>query len=165
MSTLTQERLKQVLYYEPETGVFTWIADPRVGPKRKGSEAGTGRAHPNGYRQITVDQRSYYAHRLAWLYMTGAWPNDEMDHINGEKSDNSLANLREADSSTNKQNRRLAYRNNKIGLLGVTKHRGRFRATIRVDGHYKFLGLYSSPAEAQAAYVKAKRAFHPWNTL
>jgi hypothetical protein len=103
--------------------------------------------------------------RLAWFYTTGAWPKDQIDHIDGNKSNNRFANLREATPSQNTQNQRRAMRTNKLGILGVILARGKFRAQIWFDGKNKFLGYFATAEAAHAAYLAAKRKFHPTCTI
>lgn len=159
---VTAERLRQELHYEPSTGQFTRVvACPGM---RAGSPAGNMRE--NGYVRICVDQRDYRAHRLAWLYMTGEWPEQDVDHINGNRSDNRWLNLRSATRAVNCQNRRKAHSNNKsTGILGVSKDRGRFAANIFIDGKKLYLGRYRTADEAEAVYLQAKRKHHPGCTL
>lgn len=95
MSKLTQEVLKSLLYYDPETGIFVWLVTRQRSPA--GKEAGG--YDEKGYRRICVNGTKVRAHRLAWLYMTGEWPEDQLDHINGLKDDNRFVNLREATNS------------------------------------------------------------------
>ena len=99
---LTQERLKELLRYDPETGVLRWIVSP-VGTVATGSIAGT--LNPNGYRYIRINNKKYLAHRLVFLYTEGAFPPDETDHINRNRSDNRWCNLRACTRRENQQNR------------------------------------------------------------
>ena len=124
---LTAERLRALLDYDPVTGVFTWKAT-RTGQAVAGRIAG-GALH-TGYHRIQIDGRAFLAHRLAWLYVHEVWPQGQIDHINGVKADNRIANLREATASQNGQNRRGSQINNGSGLLGVYPHdaSGRWRA-------------------------------------
>jgi hypothetical protein len=149
---LTAERLRELLAYDPETGAFTWRV--RSGGKSTvGSPAGCDDA--SGYRKIRVDGRNYYGHRLAFLHMTGTWPQDQADHINRDRADNRWANLREADRSLNARNTGARQRN-KLGVKGV--HRipgGSFRAAIHCDGQTRRLGCFSTIEEASAAYARA----------
>jgi hypothetical protein len=153
---ITAERLRELLHYDPETGVFTWRL-PRRGV-RAGYEAGASRS--DGYRRIQVDGRVIYAHRLAWPYMTGEWPDAEIDHINGDPSDNRIVNLRPATRSQNSANGRKPS-DNTSGLKGVSWHaRGRkWRAQIVVNGKCRHLGLFDCPAAAHAAYLAATEKF------
>ena len=107
---------------------------------------------------MCVAGKRYSAHRLAWLYMTGDWPPDEVDHKNRVRTDNRWDNLRLADTFTNKRNT-SAYRNNKSGFKGVSWHvcSRKWRSRIRVDGKEKNLGLYDTPEQANAAYERAAR--------
>lgn len=143
--TLTQERLQELMEYSPETGEF--VAKVRTGGVVvPGSILGSLK-HSMGYIQISVDNRLYLAHRLAWLYMTGEWP-PAVDHINRDKTDNRWCNLRIANKSQNAANAKIRS-DNKTGYRGVQKHGHRFRARIGVGGgRYKHLGLFDTPEEA-----------------
>lgn len=115
--------------------------------------------------RITLKGKDYLSHRLAWFYMTGAWPEQEIDHINGVRDDNRFANLREADRQINCQNVRKPYKNNRTGLLGVKPSLGKFVARIYVDGKERHLGTFKTPGLAHAAYVAAKRELHKGGTI
>lgn len=161
---LTAERLRELLSYEPETGEFRW----RVG--RGGTAVAGGRAgytEPRGYRQIGVAGRLYWEHRLVWLYVNGTWPSNQIDHVNGVKGDNRIANLREATVSENGSNQRQARTDNKTGLLGVywNKEHKKFMAKIMFSGKHKYLGYFPTAEEAHQAYLKAKRELHSHCTL
>lgn len=158
---LTQKRLKELLHYDPLTGVFTWLI-PQRNKLCLGDAAGFVHL---GYRIIKILGVQYQAHRLAWIYMTGVWPIDQIDHINGVRDDNKWTNLREATNTTNQQNQRRAHKNNALGILGVTRRYGKFRAHIKYDGLLRYLGAYQTPELAYAAYIEAKRTFHPGGTL
>lgn len=133
---MTQDELKARLHYNPETGVFTWLDNPERPDhwrnRYPGTEAGT--LHKLGYRGISISKKRYYAHRLAWLYVYGYMPK-EIDHIDGNPSNNRLSNLRAADRNINMKN---LCRNsvNKSGKTGVCwdKERGKWMAYINVDG-------------------------------
>ena len=113
-----------------------------------------------------IDEREYSAHRLAWLYVHGAWPTGQIDHINGDRGDNRISNLRDVTPALNTQNQRRAARSNKSsGLLGVTANRGRWLAQISIGGKSRNLGRYATPEEAHAVYVAAKRVLHAGCTL
>ena len=161
---LTAERLRELLSYEPETGEFRW----RVG--RGGTAVAGGRAgckQTIGYRRIGVAGRMYWEHRLAWLYVNGTWPSDQIDHVNGVKGDNRIANLREATRSENQGNLRQARSDSKTGLLGVhwNKPNKKFMAQIMFSGKQKYLGLFSTAEQAHQAYLVAKRELHSHCTL
>lgn len=160
-STLTQERLKELLHYDPETGIFRW-AKTRCSTARAGQETACCNSH--GYRVIRLDYRLYGAHRLAWLYVHGAQP-EHIDHINGVRSDNRISNLRAATKAQNQQNFRRANRNNANRLLGVYDSYGKWRSAIMVNGVSRHLGTFASPELAHAAYIEAKRKYHPFCTL
>jgi len=165
---LTAQRVREVLDYDQETGIFTW----RITRSSK-SIAGrvAGCLQPSGYILLRVDYRFDSAHRLAVLWMTGAWPERPLvvDHINGVRSDNRWENLRCVQPFVNSQNRRGAQSNNSACLLGVrmiTRGRSvRFSAKINVRGLIKHLGTYSTAEEAHGAYMAARRQFHEGNTL
>jgi hypothetical protein len=153
IAPLTLERLKAVLHYDPGTGIFTRIAHVGTRCDLVGKEAGGKRKDTV---RIAVDDRRYRAHRLAWFYMTGRWPDPEVDHKNRNPLDNRWENLREATSAINKHNRGAESRN-KVGLLGVSPApAGKFKA--RIDGRH--LGVFDTPEEAHSAYLKEKRERH-----
>lgn len=159
---LTSEQVRLLLGYCSTSGVFTWLRKPC-----KAIHAGSvaGGYHPDGYIVIRIDGRLYKAHRLAWLHFYGEWPSLSIDHINGQRSDNRIANLRYVTHQQNMENRRVAHKGSKTGLLGVHLNYGRFVARIRVKGALKHLGSFSSANEAHQAYVDAKRIHHPGSTL
>lgn len=161
MTTITHEQLKEAVRYAPETGEFIWLV--KSTRTRAGDIAG---ASYNGYRFIKIRQKKYAAHRLAWFYVYGGWPQQDIDHINGDRSDNRIANLRDVPRSINAQNtRRARIDNRSSGLLGVTKIRGEWAAQIFVGGKNMRLGRFSKPEEAHEAYLSAKRQFHEGCTL
>lgn len=163
MSELTAERLRELLDYDPKTGNFTWLCSR--GTRIKGEIAGS--RNPEGYIQIRADRGTYRAHRLAWLITHGVWPTNEIDHINGDRSDNRLENLRDVSRTTNSQNMRVAGSCSISGIMGAhwDETSNKFRARIRVAGKMIYLGRYTTPEEAHQAYVTAKRKLHEGNTL
>lgn len=155
---LTRDRLREVLDYQPDTGIFTWkISTARC--VKVGEVAGV--MNGSSYRLIRIDRHLYRAHRLAWLYVTGDWPSAEVDHINGMKGDNRFVNLREATSSQNKRNVRKRS-DNVSGFKGVTwvSQGNRWRAQIRVNGILKHIGYFGTPSDAHAAYTSAAAKYH-----
>ena len=153
----TYARLREVLHYDTETGVFTWL---KSGSGRR-PDLTAGRQHSEGYIHIGIDGRRYYAHRLAWLYMTGAFPKEQIDHKNADRSDNRWSNLREATQFQNNANARRSKRN-KSGFKGVSwakKHK-KWTAHISVEGRQINLGLFDDASVAHAAYVRMATAAH-----
>lgn len=157
---ITQARLKELLHYDPDTGVFTrlGIAGRNGSTRSVGSVAGSV-SKSTGYVRITVDYQEYLAHRLAWLYMTGEWPDLKIDHKNTVKTDNRWLNLRKATDTQNAANRK-AKATSATGLKGVTPESGKWRAEIKVGGKSKRLGLYSTPELAAKAYADAASKIH-----
>jgi hypothetical protein len=143
---ITAERLRKLLHYDPETGVFTWRM--QRGPAAAGAVAGS--PHRDGYVCIGIDGRWYLAHRLAWLYMSGEWPENQIDHHDGKRSNNRIANLRPATHAQNQMNSR-AY--GQSGRKGVSWNRGRWQARIRVNRVLIHLGRFDDKEEAAAAYA------------
>lgn len=158
--TVTVERLRDLLNYDPETGVFTW----RIGRKGRGCAAGAvaGRVRDHdGYCRLGIDGERYFAHQLAWLHVHGEWANSDLDHINGQPDDNRIANLRIATGSENLANARRPCHNTS-GFKGVSWHRvaGKWRATIKKNRVPIHIGHFTSAEDAHAAYVaKAKELF------
>lgn len=152
---LTQSRLREVLAYNFETGAFVWRRQ-LSGRRQAGVEAGFTKQ--DGYRRISIDCHNYPAHWLAWLYVHGQWPEICLDHINGDRADNRIANLRLATDSQNAQNQALA--RNRYAP-GVSLTRGGFIAQIRVDGKRRYLGCFRTADEASQVYLKAKKKLHP----
>ena len=154
---LNQERLKQVLHYDKDTGVFTRILS-QTGIS-KGKESGS--LTPEGYKTTSIDSRSYKCHRLAWLYMTGCWPDGQIDHINGCRADNRFENLRDVSKHRNIENQRKAQKSNRsTGVLGTFKNGAKFSARISHNGSKVYLGIFATIEEASAAYITAKRLLH-----
>lgn len=152
---ITQDILKAQLDYDPKTGLFTFRK--KKGGMPPGSVAGY--VQKDGYVAISINGIQYKAHRLAWLYVHGKFPQRHLDHINMKKDDNRLDNLREATRSQNHMNRK-AYSNNKLGVKGVHMCGRRFRALIKKDGKQICLGVYAKLEDARAAYNKAAELMH-----
>lgn len=155
---MDQSYVRQLLNYDPDTGIFTW----RVKHSKK-VVAGrvAGGFNVKGYIVIGIDGRCYYAHRLAWLYMTGNWPR-QVDHDDNVKHHNWWSNLRLATHQQNVLNAKRAD-NNTSGFKGVSWHKGagRWSAQIYLNGKSKYLGLFDDPTEAHDAYLQAAYAAQP----
>ena len=120
-----------------------------------------GRTNKFGYVDIIIGKAFYKAHRLAWLYVYGEDPKMDIDHVNGDRADNRIINLRQISRSENLQNQ-CKPRSKVSGYLGVTRHfDGRWRARVRVNGKYMHLGCFSTALEASIAYKTAKSLYHP----
>lgn len=147
----TAERIRELVRYEPDTGHFYSL---RTGKKRFST--------PNvfGYLRLSVDGKNYTAHRLAWLYVHGAWPN-VVDHINGNPADNRLCNLRSVTPAENRQNQQKVRSSSKTGFIGVRFKRNRFIALLFIDGKKKEFGRFLTAEEAHASYLEAKRKHYP----
>jgi hypothetical protein len=151
------DTLRSLLHYDSNTGVFT----PRVGRRGVRGDGALGRADGAGYVRFMVHGRQYLAHRLAWLYVHGEWPTGEIDHIDGDRGNNRIYNLREATRSQNCANRR---KGSDSLPKGVQRNAGKFQAVITVRGERRCLGTYRSPEEAHAAYCSAARKeFGPYH--
>jgi HNH endonuclease/AP2 domain len=158
---ITQDRLKYWLYYNEIAGEFNWLVSPRNGIKDY-DVAGT---FQNGYIRIRVDGKKYLAHRLAFLYMTGEWPKDQVDHINGIRDDNRWCNLRNCTNSENKMNTRLQA-NNKSGYKGVhwDNIQKKWRASCRVNTKLVNIGRFDNIEDAYKSYQEfAKKSV--WDIL
>ncbi|MEI7998669.1 MAG: HNH endonuclease [Candidatus Omnitrophota bacterium] len=154
---ITQEQLKEILHYDPETGSFTWAKSGRrikIGKVAGGLEKG-------GYIRIRIFGKMYFAHRLAWLYMTGSFPPELIDHDNGNPSDNRFVNLREATRSENQANRGKT-KANASGFKGVywDKKAKKWKAQIGFESKTKYLGLFDTKEEAHDVYKKAADNLH-----
>ncbi len=167
---ITQSRLKECLTYDSETGVFIWlertrshfktdrgckIFNSRDAGKPAGSEY-TPKRRRTSYLVIRIDGIQYRAHRLAWLYVHGKWPDNSIDHIDGNGLNNRIENLRDVTSRENSMNRKTQL-NNTSGVTGVRWHKGakKFEAHIKINGKFKYLGLFTTLEAAAAARAVA----------
>ncbi|WIL02001.1 putative class I holin [Salmonella phage S4lw] len=155
---LTADKLREVLHYDPDTGVFTWKAT-RVHNAGAGSEAGAN--HCAGYRSIAFGGKRYLAHRLAWLYMTGEWPNSLIDHINGDGRDNRFCNLREADKSENGCNKGPR-KDSKSGIKNVMwqKQQGGWYVQLKIHKIKYFYGYFADLELAALVAEEAREKIH-----
>lgn len=155
---MNQAQVMELLTYEFETGVFKWAKDK--GLVKAGATAGSSRHH-SGYVFIKINDKSYAAHRLAWLCMHGSWPARQIDHINGNKSDNRIENLRDVTQEINQQNGTRPRKDNKLGIRGVSRHGKGFRVAIHLNGKQQSVGTFKTIEEAEKAYWVAKLKIHP----
>lgn len=157
---ITQHRLKELLRYDPETGVFRWLSSPQPSV-RKHDVAGT--INSKGYRTLSIKRQRYRAHRLAFLYMTGHFPTKGVDHINGITDDNRWVNLRDVDQPENLKNLKISKRNTS-GVVGVSwdTSRRRWYAQINCDRCHINLGRFVDKFEAICARKSAENrlGFH-----
>lgn len=157
---LTAEVAREWFDYNAETGLIVWKRKPKA-KVRMGDVVGNLNRH--GYRCLKFKGQQYLAHRLAWLLQTGSWPEGDIDHMNGNRSDNRFVNLRDVPRAENTQNTRAAKSSNKSsGLLGVSrKGETRWVSSIWAKGRRHHLGTFNTPEEAHAMYLKKKRELHP----
>lgn len=152
---ITQNELKKVLNYDPVTGIFTWKTGGR---KHKGGDI-AGQLDSKGYVRINYKYKTYFAHRLAWLYVHGKWPDGVLDHRRGIRHDNRISELRDVTQAVNMQGFRNVSTRNKTGYTGVSwneRLKG-FTATRMVNGKAKFLGVFEEVLLAANAYKNAHR--------
>lgn len=153
---LTHDLLRQLLHYDEATGAFTWLVSRQ---RVKAGDAARPKCNAQGYKDIKIGGKLYAAHRLAWLYTRGCWPDGQVDHINGDRGDNRACNLRLATNRQNQQNQKKRS-DNSSGLKGVSWNSARRKwiAQIKVAGEKKYLGGFDTAAEAHSAYVSAANA-------
>lgn len=157
---LTAQRLREILDYDPTTGALTW----RARPGRKFVFAGRTANCIDHYGYVVVYSNAlggqFAGHRLAWLHRFGVWPKGQIDHINGDRTDNRIDNLRDVSIASNLQNISRARKHNKSGFLGVTTAKGGFIAEIEHHKKRTYLGWFKTAEAAHAAYIQAKRELH-----
>ncbi len=152
-SNLTQERLKEVLSYDPSTGDFIWLIT-----RGRNAPAGTKASqsvNSQGYRQIMIDQQHFKAHRLVWFYVYGVWPEADIDHINGVRSDNRIINLRALSRSDNVMNSPRKCGTYTSRYRGVHYHKPVQKWVAKYKG--KYLGAFDTEEEAHEAYLTEAR--------
>jgi hypothetical protein len=157
----TVDELRSLMTYDPLTGVLTWIPQPK---RRHGKQWPTGVAGSKtaqGYLSVCINRRHYPAHRICWLHYYGKWPEQFIDHINGERTDNRISNLRDVSAKVNNENRHRPRRNTRSGILGVNAYpNGKFTASLKYDGIQHHLGTFDSAEEARAVYLTEKAKHH-----
>jgi len=151
------ERLKECLRYDAAFGRF--YALKPLGARGVGKEAGS--VNSIGYRYVSIDRVTYLEHRLVWFYCYGEWPKCDIDHINGDKKDNRIENLRLATVSQNCFNTKISKRNTS-GFKGVDYHKPtkKWRAAIKISGKNYHIGLFATAEEAGAAYAEFAKKAH-----
>ena len=154
-TNLTQDTLRSLLDYDPATGIFRWSKNICRKKCLPGGIAGCSRSD-NSWA-VRIDGVLYRAHRLAWLYMTGRWPENEIDHKNRDRSDNRWCNLREATRSLNEINK---LRINKHGFSGVDAIKDRFRSRVTINGKTKHLGMFDDPFSAHLDAMRVKKELY-----
>lgn len=161
---LTQARLHELIRYDHQTGQFFW-RKIRKGVSSTDQPAGCVGA--NGYIYISVDNNKLLAHRIAWLYVYGEWPDYHLDHINHNTQDNRIENLRDAPRAINMHNQRKAHVDSLTGFMGVTfeKARNLYVAKITVNRKSVFVGRFKTAQAAHDAFIKKKRELHIGTTL
>lgn len=164
---ITAEYLRSILHYTPETGVFVWL--PRMEKSGRGGRKGRDIGKPAGtrnlrYVQISIDGIFYVAHRLAWLWMTGQWPEEILDHVNRDGFDNRWDNLRQATCGENSANRS---NHKKIGLRGayLNKYSGRWTSVIHANGRLVHLGTFDTETEAHNVFCDQAIKIRPGKFL
>lgn len=153
----TAGEVRSFLQYDPDSGAFARTA-PR-GSIQPGPLSPT--PNSNGYLRVVIHKQSYYLHRLAWLWMTGTWPQQQIDHINGDRADNRWCNLREATHAENCLNTKLRS-NNTSGTKGVSWHKlaRKWKAEIHMNGVSRHIGVFADKGTATAAVIAARAELH-----
>ena len=150
-------KIRNEFLYEPDTGFVI----------KKSLNRRVGWVERNGYRCVKVANKDIKEHRFIFAFVEGKWPFEDVDHINGNKSDNRWSNLRAVSTSVNMQNQTRAHKCNASGLLGVTKssYSSKWRARIRINKKEIYLGLFDDEHEAHKVYLEAKKRLHEGSTI
>lgn len=164
---LTNHRLRELLVYDHNTGLFVWIKKPAPRANRVKVGSVAGQLDPAGYIRIRIDGKAYWAHRLAWFYVHDNWPSGVIDHRDGIRANNAIHNLRVCEIRENIENQTKPHRDGSSGFLGVhhRKDTGKFSASIMAKRKMIHLGSFPTAEEAHAEYVKAKRILHKFCTI
>lgn len=146
---LTFEEVSRLLAYEPETGILRWVKSPNSRIKvssKAGSKSGFG------YVKLKINRKEYFAHRIAWLLHYGHWPSGQIDHIDNDRANNAIANLRVCTASQNQRNQKIR-RSNSSGIKGVywDANLGKWKVQVRGDGRIQYGGHYTSISDAECA--------------
>ena len=161
-NNLSFSEVSKLLNYDPESGLLTWAVNRR-GSAKIGSIAGT-RVKTTGYKVLRINGEAYKTHRIAWLLYFGKMPDGDIDHINRDRGDNRICNLRMVDRSTNQRNRKIS-KNNTSGHTGVSYHKrdGLWRASINVNGKELILGNYDEKRDAilRRRLAEIAAGYHP----
>lgn len=158
---LSAERVRYLFDYDKDRGVLV----VRVSNSNRSTVGKVPSCNSSGYVRIRVDTILYKRSRVIWLHQTGRWPINHIDHINGNRSDDRIENLRDVSRKTNQQNMRKAYSTSSTGLIGSHAHGQKYRAEISLNGKNVHLGVFETAINAHEAYVKAKREFHGGCTI
>ena len=157
--TVTYEELISIFDYNKETGELR--LKKSTARRNKPGDL-VGGINSRGYHKVKIKYKTHQTSHVCWCLATGSWPKNQIDHINGNQSDNRFINLREASCAENQQNRKMPS-TNKIGLIGASKFNGKYKAQITHDGVHHYLGLYGTAEDAHLAYCKAKESLHTFN--
>ena len=157
----SQEKLKRLFAYNEDTGDVTRLI--QCGKMKPGSLVGS-KTH-FGYTQTKVDNNNYFLHRIIWKLVYGKDPDGVIDHIDGNKRNNAISNLRDVSIATNNEHQRNINRKSKSGVFGAVQRGDKYAAMIVLDGVQKYLGTFKTADEAHQVYLNAKRMFHRGCTL
>lgn len=150
--------VRSLFNYDSELGKLTYKISPRYGIA-VGDEAGN--FHPDGARRVMIKQRAYLYHRLCWVHYYGEEPKFCIDHINGDRTDCRISNLRDVELKHNAHNVVRPRKHNKLKLMGVSKPGKKYIASIQVEKKTRYLGSFNTPEEAYTAYVEVKKTLIP----
>lgn len=158
------ELVRAMFDYDQETGTFIRLKTLNTGDKKR-IGAVAGYAGKDGYRYLKIGGIRISEHRAAWLHFYGKFPDHEVDHIDGNPSNNAITNLRDVRHCINMQNLNTVSKSSKSGVLGVTPHANKWRARIRLNSKGIHIGLFDTKEQAYAAFIAKKRELHEGNTL